>query len=90
MMYQTHIKRTYMRSRYLGRINQIERKSKLNKKKLKRLENYEAQALQNLKNTTVQHEYVQSRFQHAFGPGLSVSTNLGAQSYRSLHQLEEI
>jgi len=90
MVHQNNRKRSQIRNRYLGRINQIERAAKINEKRLKKLETYEAQALQELKNTTMQHEYVQSRFRHAFGQPLTLVTNFGSHSYRSLQQLEKI
>ena len=71
-------------------MNKVQRETKMNEKRLKRLGNQEMEALDRLKNTTMQHEFVQSRFKHAFGPALSISTNFGAHSFRSLKQLKEI
>lgn len=36
------------------------------------------------------HNYMQSRFEEAFCPGLSISSNLGAQSFRNTNRLFEI
>ena len=67
-------------------MHKIESITKQKKKKLKKMEETELSVMDQLQNTTMIHNYMQSRFEEAFWPGLSISTNLGSNSHRSNHQ----
>jgi hypothetical protein len=75
--------RNRVRQKYLSKMRNQEQITKHKKKKLKRLEEAELSVMDQLKNTTMIHNYMQSKFEEAFWPGLSISTNLGSNSHRS-------
>lgn len=80
-------KRDQVRHQYLSKIKEIEGATKWQKRRIKKLEIIEQNALDKLKNTTIMHDYVRSRFEEAFWPGLNISANIGSQSYRSSNKL---
>lgn len=58
--------RNELKRKYLAKINQEERRTKRNNLKIKKLEEIETSALDQLKNTTMLHNYVKSRFEDTF------------------------
>lgn len=75
--------RSQIRENYISKIQYIERAAKRNKKKIKNLEKVEMSIIDQLKNTTMVHNFVQSKFEAEFSQGLSISSNLGSNSYRA-------
>lgn len=88
--HQNNLHRSLIRDRYISRITKEEKTADQNCKKMEKLEKLEQTALENLKNTTMKHEYVQNRFRYAFGPSLNHPSKLGTQSFRNFQELEEI
>lgn len=75
--------RNQIRQNYLNKLRNIESITKRKKNQIKRLEEVESSVMTQLKNTTMLHNFVQSRFEEEFWPGLSISSNVGAYSYRA-------
>ena len=66
-----------VREKYMSKIKDIETITKAKQRKIKKLEEAELSILNQLKNTTMLHNYVQSKFEEAFWPGLSISSHFG-------------
>lgn len=81
------IKRNEVREKYLSKIHDIEETAQLNKDRLKELEKVESETMQKLKNTAIMHDYIQSRFQDAFWPGLHITPSIAPNSYRASNKL---
>ncbi|CAI2364679.1 unnamed protein product [Moneuplotes crassus] len=86
--HEVKMQRTLARNRYLGRMKREEREANKNYERMKSLEKLEEQAISNLKNTTLQHEFVQNKFRFAFCTSTNTLLNFGASSHKSFKDLE--
>jgi hypothetical protein len=61
------------KQQYIEKIQEVEKTTERNKKHIKRLEEIEKDVIEQLKDTTMMHQYVQSRYEGLFWSGLTNS-----------------